>query len=165
MISDTYFQYFFKGLFSLTCLGLEYFHMKKLFLILTISLFSLSSFAQDCASNLSQLRALVGNSAFPLTWSEMGDKNPFLLRITERDNLLNLRLTTKNGEWAMMDTRICRKGSDRFTAEVKQIVWGPAAPSIARGRSVKEVGISLPYQSVLKVSISVFWKGEFQPAN
>lgn len=137
--------------------------MKKLFLIL-ISLFSLSSFAQDCASNLTQLKALVGNSAFPVTWSEMGDKNPFLLKITERNNLLNLRLTTKNGEWAMMDTRICKKSSDKFTAEVKKIVWGPAAPDIARGRSVKEVGISLPYQSVLKVSISVFWKGEFEPA-
>lgn len=137
--------------------------MKK-FLILLFCLFTLSSFAQDCATNMAQLKALVGNNAFPTKWTERGDKNPFLLQITEHNNLLNLRLTTKDGEWAMMDTRVCKKNSEKFVAEVKKIVWGPAAPEVARGRAVKEVGIRLPYHSVLEVSISIFWSGEFEPA-
>ena len=137
--------------------------MKNIFLILTC-LFSFSAFSQDCATNLAQLKALVGNNAFPTKWTERGDNNPFLLQITERNNLLNLRLTTKDGEWAMMDTRVCKKNSEKFVAEVKKIVWGPAAPEVAKGRTVKEVGIRLPYQSMLEVSISIFWSGEFEPA-
>ncbi|WP_408097232.1 hypothetical protein ACJVC5_19545 [Peredibacter sp. HCB2-198] len=138
--------------------------MKKFLLILSC-LFSMSAFAQDCASNLTELKALVGNNAFPTKWAEKDDKNPFLLQISERNSLLNLRLTTKDGEWAMMDTRICKKNSEKYVAEVKKIVWGPAAPEIAKGRNVKEVGINLPYHSMLKVSISIFWSGEFGPIN
>lgn len=136
----------------------------KTFILILATLFSFSAFSQDCATNMAQLKALVGNNAFPTKWSERGDKNPFLLQITERNNLLNLRLTTKDGEWAMMDTRVCKKNSERFVAEVKKIVWGPAAPEVAKGRTVKEVGIRLPYQSMLEVSISIFWSGEFEPA-
>lgn len=136
----------------------------KTFILILATLFSFSAFSQDCATNMAQLKALVGNNAFPTKWTERGDKNPFLLQITERNNLLNLRLTTKDGEWAMMDTRVCKKNSERFVAEVKKIVWGPAAPEVAKGRTVKEVGIRLPYQSMLEVSISIFWSGEFEPA-
>ena len=135
----------------------------KTFILILIAFFSLNSFAQDCATNLAQLRSLVGNNAFPLKWTESGDKNPFLLQISEKNNLLNLRLTTKDGEWAAMDTRVCKKNSEKFVAEVAKVVWGPAAPEYAKGRSVKEVGISLPYHSVMKVSISIFWSGEFSP--
>lgn len=135
----------------------------KTFLLILCSFFTLSAFAQDCATNAQQLKLLVGNSDFPMVWTESGDKNPFLLQITEKNNLLNLRLTTKDGEWAQMDTRVCKKSATKFVAEVQKVIWGPAAPEIARGRSVKEVGINLPYHSVLKVSISIFWSGEFQP--
>ncbi|WPU64220.1 hypothetical protein [Peredibacter starrii] len=136
--------------------------MKTLILIL-VALFSFSAFSQDCATNLAQLKSLVANNGFPTKWAEKGDQNPFLLHISERNNLLNLRLTTKDGEWAMMDTRVCKKNSERYAAEVKKIVWGPAAPEIAKGRNVKEVGIRLPYHSTLEVSISIFWSGEFEP--
>lgn len=136
----------------------------KTFILILFTLISFSVFAQECATNAKELKLLVGNSDFPMSWTESGDKNPFLLQISEKNKLLNLRLTTKDGEWAQMDTRICKKSATKFIAEVQKVIWGPAAPEFAKGRSVKEVAFNLPYQSVLKVSISIFWSGEFQPA-
>lgn len=135
----------------------------KTMMALFFCLFSINLFANDCAQSTAELKSLVGNSAFPITWIESGDKNPFTLKISERNNMIHLSLSTKEGLWAKMDTRVCRKNSEKFVAEVNKIEWGPAAPGVARGRSVKEVGISLPYQSTLKVSISIFWKGQFEP--
>ena len=134
----------------------------KVLILLALSLFSVGAFAQ-CASTTAELRELVGNSGFALNWIEKGDKNPFTMKISDNGGSLLLKLATKDGEWARMNTRICKKSDTKYVAEVKQVTWGPAAPGIIKGRNVKELGINMPYHSLVKVSISILWKGEFEP--
>lgn len=117
-------------------------------------LLSFASFAEsECASNMEEVRDLVGNSAFSRSWKE-DSKNPLDLNIKDGKNELILELTKTKGDWATAYAVFCKDGKN-YVAKVRKIVWGDAAPGLARGREIKSMKIKLPYQSEMKVSVSI----------
>jgi hypothetical protein len=121
---------------------------------------SLNTYAQNCASNIEELRVLTGNSHLPLKWIE-DDKNPLVLAISNGDNQLSLRMTLKGEFWADVGVEVCQSG-EHFVAKVKKITWGSAAPRFAKSANIKELTIKLPYHSLLKVKVSLM-SIEFSP--
>ncbi len=115
-------------------------------------LLTLNSEAQDlqtCATTVSELRMILGDQAFPLTWEEttMDDGKPLVVSIFERNGSLFLEfIKTKEGLWAESAGVICKTSTGletRFSGE--QIRLGPAAnwvlpqpgsPRINSGRRV-----------------------------
>lgn len=85
----------------------------------------------DCAATLSEMKAMVGDPAFPLRWQEtsMQDGKPLVVSISERNNALVLEFfKTREGIWAESVSAICKTNSGleaRF--ESGQIRLGPAA--------------------------------------
>lgn len=136
--------------------------MMKFFSIMVLAIFSLNASAQDCASNIAQLKTLVGNNGLALNWTENTKKNPLHLTLKDGAGNLNLRLKTVKGEWANVTGVICTRG-DNYVAKVAKIDWGPEAPGIAKAAGIKEIKLKLPYPNVLKVSVSLL-SFEFSPA-
>lgn len=134
--------------------------MKKL-VIGFMFLLSMSAFAQECASNVTALKTLVGNNGLPTDWMEKCEKNPYRLKIKDAKEGIIVQVTGEKGEIATLTTEICRKGSN-YVANVKNIIWGEAAPGIIKGKNVNSLKLSLPYQSVMKVSVSLMTI-EFNP--
>jgi hypothetical protein len=131
--------------------------MMKHFILMAFTLFSVSSFAQQqCATNITELKALVGNSDVSLQWKETSKSNPLTLRLSNGGGALRLKLTNQRGDWADVTGVVCKKGTDSYVAKVSNIVWGPAAPEMVKSANIKNINLKLPYQSVLKVSVSVF---------
>jgi hypothetical protein len=91
---------------------------------------------QKCATSLGDLRVLLGDPAFPLTWEEttMGDGKPLVVSIGEKNGALLLVFTkTREGLWAESGGALCQAGADleiRFARQ--QIRVGPAAGWIVR---------------------------------
>lgn len=89
-----------------------------------------------CAASIGELRLLVGDPNFPLTWEEtsMDDGKPLLVSILEKDGSLWLKfIKAREGLWAQSAGVICRSGHDfetRFGPE--QIRVGPAANWVLR---------------------------------
>ncbi len=135
--------------------------MKSLLLIV-IMLFSFASQAEECASNISELKTLVGNSDVPLNWKENTRSNQLILRLSNGGGALRLKLTKNGGDWADVTGVVCKKSATSFVARVSNIVWGPAAPGMVKGANIKTLNLKLPYQSLLKVSVS-FFSFEFGP--
>lgn len=135
--------------------------IKLLALVIMLSA-SVSSFASECANNIESLKALVGNNGLALSWKENTNKNPLYLTLKNGSGNLNLRLKTAKGEWANVTGIICTKG-DNYVAKVQNIVWGPEAPGLAKAANIKEIKLKLPYDSLLKVSVSLL-SFEFSPA-
>ena len=136
--------------------------MIKAFGLLIFLLISAPTHAEDCARNLNELKTLVGNSDLPLNWKENTKKNPLVLNLKNGSGALIVKLTSPKGEWATINGMICKK-SDHYVARVQdKIIWGAAAPGIVKGSNMKELKLKLPYQSLLKVSVSVF-SFEFSP--
>ena len=128
--------------------------MKKVLVLITFMLFSLVSRADDCASNVAELKALVGNSGVSLNWRETTKTDPLTLRLSNGGSLLRLKLTNPKGDWADVTGVVCKKGSN-YEARVSNIVWGPAAPGAVKGRKISTMSIKLPYDTLMKVSIKV----------
>ena len=124
-------------------------------------LFSLTAFADECASNISQLKTLVGNRGLPTDWIENAER-PVRLRFKDAKKGVIVLISDSKGQIAEMTTEVCRKG-DNYVANVKGLSWGPAAPAALKSRSVTSMKIKMPYQSVMKVSISLM-TFEFSPA-
>jgi hypothetical protein len=111
---------------------------KYLFVLLPLllSLHGEARAQQTCAATISDLRAMVGDQTFPLTWDEttMGDGKPLVVSIFERNGSLFLEFNkTREGLWAQSGGVICSAGADleiRFTAD--QIHLGPAANWVLR---------------------------------
>lgn len=135
--------------------------MKKLLGIMLLFAISISAQAQECADSVASLKNLVGNSDLPLSWKENTNKNPLFLTLTNTPGAISLKLRTAKGEWADATGVICKKGSN-YVAKVNKILWGPEAPGIAKASGVKEIKLKLPYQSLLKVSVSLV-SLEFSP--
>ncbi len=116
------------------------FALQRSYGVLCVSLLlPLSSQAQatpGCAASISELRLLLGEPNFPLTWEEttMDDGKPLLVSILEKDGSLWLEfIKTREGLWAQSAGVICRSGNDfetRFGPE--QIRLGPAANWVLR---------------------------------
>lgn len=136
--------------------------MLKIVSIMFLIVLSMNAMAEECASNLAELRGITKNNGLPLNWSEDTNKNPLHLNLKDGSGLLNLRLRTAKGEWANVTGIVCTKG-DNFVAKVSKIVWGPEAPGIAKAASIKEIKLKLPYPNVLKVSVSLL-SFTFNPA-
>jgi hypothetical protein len=134
----------------------------KVLILLSLMLFSFASLASECASNISELKALVGNNGIALNWHENTKSNPLKLKLSDGGNLLRLKLTNPDGDWADVTGVVCKKSQDSYVAQVSNIVWGPAAPGMVKGSKIKTLNIKLPYQSVLKVSV-MFFSFEFSP--
>jgi hypothetical protein len=124
-------------------------------------LFTLTAMADECASNISQLKMLVGNRGLSTDWIENAER-PVRLRFKDAKKGLIVLISDSKGQIAEMTTEVCRKG-DNYIANVKAVTWGPAAPSALKNRSVSSMKIKLPYQSVMKVSISLM-TFEFSPS-
>lgn len=115
---------------------------------------SASAFSSECASNIDQLKLLVGNSDLSLRWAEKSSE-PLDLTLKNEGSLIGLKLKKQGAPWADVTGIICRKG-DNYVAKVTTLKWGAAAPGMAKRTNIKEIKIKLPYQSVLKVSIMMF---------
>lgn len=71
--------------------------------------------APPCAQTVAELRALVGDPAFPLEWREttMTDGKPLALSIAERDGALFISFVkSQEGLWAEGMGAICASGSN-----------------------------------------------------
>ena len=135
--------------------------MKKFLVLITMMFFSLASQANDCAKNVSELKALVGNNGISLHWRENIKNDPLTLRLSNGSGLLRLKLTNPKGDWADVTGIICKKGQDSYEARVSNIVWGTAAPGVVKGRKISTMNIKLPYQALLKVSVRVLLNFNF----
>lgn len=137
--------------------------MTKTLVLIILALFSVSSFAEECASNINELKALVGNNGVALNWRENTKSNPLTLRLSNGSGNLRLKLTNSKGDWADVTGVVCKKDkADSYVARVQNIVWGPAAPGIVKGKKISTLNLKLPYQSQLKVSVMLF-SFEFSP--
>lgn len=116
---------------------------------------SVSSLAQECATDLASLRKLVGNADISLNWTERNKAPPLKLKVGQSSGRLTLNLTKGGAKWADVTGSICKKGNN-YVAKVGSMTWGPAAPGLVKGSSIKELNIKLPYQSELHVSVAVF---------
>lgn len=136
--------------------------MKTTLILIALMLFSFVSHADDCARNVSELKALVGNNGVALDWRENTKSNPLTLRLSNGGSLIRLKLTNPSGDWADVTGIVCKKSADSYEARVSNIVWGSAAPGIVKGSKIKTLKIKMPYQSMLKVSVMLF-SFEFSP--
>lgn len=136
--------------------------MKKVLILITMMLFSLASRADSCATNISELKALVGNPGISTNWRETIKNNPLNLRLSNGGpGLLRLKLTNAGGDWADVTGIVCKKGND-YEARVSNIVWGPAAPSMVKGKRLSTLSIKLPYDTLMKVSIRMLLSFSFE---
>lgn len=98
---------------------------------LMISLGSEARESPDCAGTISELKIMLNDQTFPLTWEEttMNDGKPLIVSIQENNGNLFLHFNkTREGLWAESSGIICQKGNDletRFNRE--QVRVGPAA--------------------------------------
>lgn len=128
--------------------------MKKIIIMFIVGLMSTSTFANECASNISELKLLVGNSDLSLNWLEKS-KDPLTLTLKNEGKLLGLNLKKNGLPWADVTGVICRKG-ENYVANVTTLKWGEAAPGLAKKANIQSINMKLPYQSVLKVKILLF---------
>jgi hypothetical protein len=149
------------------------FALQRRYGVLCVSLLlSLSSQAQatpGCAASISELRLLLGEPNFPLTWEEttMDDGKPLLVSILEKDGLLWLEfIKTREGLWAQSAGVICRSGHDfetRFGPE--KIRLGPAANWVLRFALANGGKFTLTRLGSDKLRIAGGgWQGTFLPS-
>lgn len=125
--------------------------------IIALALFSLSlsGFAQDCARNMNELKDLVGNASLSSTWKEntKNKSRQLTLKLSNAGGNLSLDLSVPGGNWAKVTGEICSTGQiGSYVARVSSMNWGPEAPGIVKfAGKPKTIGLSLPYQSLLKV--------------
>lgn len=137
--------------------------MKKALTLIAFMLFSLVSHAQTgCATNITELKALVGNPGISMNWRETIKNDPLGLKLSNGGpGQLRLKLSNAKGEWADVTGIICKKGND-YEARVSNIVWGPGAPSIVKGKKLSTLAIKLPYDTLMKVSIRMLISFSFE---
>lgn len=128
----------------------------KLFLVMIISsLFSVTASAQGCASNISELKTLIGNSALPQVWVENNNKadRRLTMRLSNEGSVLGLDLAVPAGNWAHVTGIICKVGAENFVARVATMSWGSQAPKLVKlAGKPKEIKLHLLYPTVLNVS-------------
>jgi hypothetical protein len=137
--------------------------------LLAASVFApLAAHAAPCANSVDELRALLGDPAFPLAWEEisMGDARPLLVTLDERAGGLFVSFV-KSGEgvWAEGMATLCRKGGQaevRFKSGLVRI--GPAAGWLLRQALEGGAAIALQPTSARELNIGTLgWSGRFVP--
>ncbi len=131
-----------------------------------------SALADDtarCASNISELRRLLGDSAFPLRWTEtsMDDGKPMVVTLQERNGALALRfIKSSEGVWAEGTGTLCRKGTDIEARLGKdQLRLGPAAHWLVRMTLADGGTFTLHRPTGRQLQITTQgWSGRFVPA-
>lgn len=105
-------------------------------LALWLPLTSQAQMPEKCVSKMVDLKTLLNDPAFSMTWEEttMDDGKPLLVAITEKNGALSVAFTkTSKGLWAEIVGEICHTDQAleiRFTGE--QIHFGPAASWVLR---------------------------------
>jgi hypothetical protein len=122
--------------------------------------------ASPCAHTVPELRALVGDPAFPLQWREtsMDDGKPLTMSILERDGALFLSFAkSQEGLWAEGAADICARGSKleaRFLPDT--LVAGPSAHWAMRYSLRRGGRFAFTRIDALRMKIStVGWSGVF----
>jgi hypothetical protein len=122
--------------------------------------------APPCAETIRELRALLGDPAFPLQWREttMDDGKPLVMSILERDGLLILSFAkTDEGLWAEGIGAICANGSKleaRFPPE--KTSFGPAAHWAMRYSLAGAANFTLTRMGATRMRIDTLgWTGVF----
>ena len=125
--------------------------------LVTLFLLSLSVVAyaqkEECATDVEGLKQLIGNADLPLVWKENSTQKPLTLTLKDGKDSIIVDLDADYGDWATVQGKICKR-DDFYVAYVNYTIWGPASPYLVRKRGIRELYLSLPYQSVLKVSVS-----------
>lgn len=129
--------------------------MLKILTALLLLQISAVTHAEECASNVAQLKNIVGNSALPLTWTEntSNKSRQLTLRLGNAGGVMSLDLSVPGGNWAKVKGVICSTGNaDSYIAKVTTMSWGSEAPGIVKfAGKPKTISLKLPYQSLLKV--------------
>ncbi len=123
----------------------------KIILLLVLALFSVSTLAQECATNIQDVKELVGNKDLSMNWIEKTDGKPVTISLANGSGNMKLTLKDSVGELAKVSLKICRSGED-YKGVVQKIVWGPSAPGFLKGKSIKSFKIKFIYQTEMKVS-------------
>ena len=138
-------------------------------LLMLISCNSLAHESQTCATTISELRVMLSDQTFPLSWEEttMDDKNPLVVSIYENNGHLVLEFTkTREGLWAESIGIICKAGTKleaHFTSE--QIRLGPAANWLLRYALGKGGKFTLTMLGAEQLRIATNgWSGNFSPS-
>ena len=113
-----------------------------------------TSFAQDCASNVKDLKSLTKNNGLPFKWIENTTKNPFQLVLKDGQGMISFNLRTKKGLWADAQGSICRSKNDSYTLKIQKILWGQESPMVARLAKSKVISITFPYTNILEAKVS-----------
>ncbi len=145
---------------------------KRLFLLLPLLLY-LNCEARDlqnCVATISELKEVLGDATFPLTWKEttMSDGKPLVVTIGEKNGSLSLEfIKTNEGLWAEGAGVICKAGVDlEIWFSAGQMRLGPAANWVLRislGNGGKFTLTKLGPEQ-LKIATSG-WSGTFAPTS
>jgi hypothetical protein len=130
--------------------------------------FILSSLAQDCAKDITALRALLKDESMPLVWVETtaDDGKPLVVTISELGRKLHLDFNkTKEGLWASGGADICAVDGKVIAHITKDhIRLGKAAHWVVKMSMSGGAKFTLKYSAPDKLHISTFgWKGDFVP--
>ena len=123
-----------------------------------------------CADNVAQLRSLLTDPAFPLTWEETGmsDGRPLIVTIDDRSGSLFISFA-KAGTGLMAEgpARICQEEqrlNARFALEGLQL--GPAAHWLLRTGLRAGSAVSLHRRAAAQLRIGAAgWSGDFVPGS
>ena len=122
----------------------------------------------SCASNVSELKAMLGDQTFPLRWIEttMDDGKPLVVSIHERNGRLHVEfIKAREGLWAETTGLMCQAGTAfeaRFTRD--QIRMGPAANWLLR--QLMGAGGKFTFSKVEPEQLRITtdgWSGHFSP--
>jgi hypothetical protein len=144
--------------------------MRSTCLALAILLPTLAPAAAPCAHTVAELRALMGDAAFPLNWEEtsMADARPLVVTLDERPGGLFISFVkTGEGLWAEGLASLCRSG-ERLEARfgAGQLHIGPAPGWLLRQALQGGAGIALQRVTPQELRIgTVGWTGSFVPVS
>ena len=123
---------------------------------------------QPCATTIGELKQLLHDPAFALTWEEttMDDGKPLVVSIHEQKGALFVSFTkTARGLWAEGSGVVCQRGTDaeiQFTRD--QIRFGPAASWILRFAFRNGGQFTLTQLRERQMRLSTLgWSGDFVP--
>lgn len=122
-----------------------------------------------CATTIPELRALVGDPAFPLHWQEtsMSDGKPMLVSIIERNGALFLEFfKSSESLWAEGSGVICLRGVHLEThLAADKLRMGPSANMLARLALSNGGTFTLKRLAARELHIDTTgWSGHFVPA-
>jgi hypothetical protein len=140
------------------------------FLTLLLPFSSHAQVSDKCVSTVVELKNLLNDQAFSLTWEEttMDDGKPLVVSIAEKNGALSVEFTkTTKGLWADISGVICKTDKDleiRFTAE--QIRFGPAASWVLRYALGKGGKFTLTKIDDKQLRVATTgWSGVFAPTH